>query len=202
MDRVMERLKHLVLPVFVLLSALGLHLVTVREGYFSAWQSPEVVANDIGRVEERLSRQEISLIDFFERLPEQREQLTAGANPFRNHWVEPEPEEEEEPEPEEEEEPEPEEEEPEEEPEPPPPPRRVEVRYVGFVRGSAGESQAYLSKDGAILIGSAGMSVVDDWRVTEFDAYRLLMEDDSGDTFEVEFNRSRTLEIPVEREDG
>lgn len=200
-----EYLKNLLFPVLLLLVAGGLTVAVVWNGALVSPAPQRPVTNDFESVERQLSPQEENLIEFFQRIPEEGERLIAGRNPFYVEPPEPEPE----PEPEgneengaEDESGEELDEEPEEEPEPPPPPRRVEIRYLGYLRGSEGASQAYLVRDGTTLIGAEGMTVVDDWRVNEFDAHRLVMVDDTGEGFEVEFGRSRILEIPVEPEDG
>ncbi len=192
-----DQLKSLILPA-LFLGAVGLLTALVLWG--SVVTRPVVYepgAERHSRVDERLSRQERSLIDYFDSLPVEAGRLRAARNPFFVEFAEPE----EEPEEEEPEEAEEEEEEEEEEPAPPPPPRRIEIRYSGFLRGSQGGLQAYLVKDGSILVGGEGMEVVDDWRIEEFDSERLVLVDSTGDSFEVGFNQRRVLEIPVEPED-
>ncbi len=196
-----DQLKSLVLPILLLGGAVFLAGIVVWDGILSRPVLSVEENDNAGGVDERLTRQERSLLDYFVALSEETGRLTRGRNPFYTEFVEPEEEEEEEEieeEPEEEEEAE---EEEEEEPEPPPPPRRIEIRYTGFLRSSQGGLQAYVVRDETTLIGGEGMTVVDDWRIESFDSDRLILADETGETFEVEFNQRRVLEIPVESED-
>ncbi len=193
-----EQWQNLVFPVLFLGAAGLLTVLVLWAGVAVRQAPPEPDPERFSRVEERLSRQELLLIEYFDVLPAEAGRLMLERNPFFARYDEEEEEEEpEEEEPEEEPEKEPEEE---EEPDPPPPPRRIEIRYSGFLRGSGGGLQAYVVLDGAVVVGGEGTAVVDDWRIEAFDSNTLTLVDGSGETFEVTFNQSRVLEIPVEPE--
>lgn len=119
---------------------------------------------------------------------------TGKANPFfTEHYLPPEPKPE----------PEPEEEEEDEEPEPPPEPETREVRltYVGYLRSSEGELQAYVRVDDQWTRGPLGAILAENWRLESLEAQSIrLLNLQTEEAVEVGFAETKTVEIPIEKE--
>jgi hypothetical protein len=79
----------------------------------------------------------------------------------------------------------------------PPTTRKVELTYLGFLRGSVGPLQAFVQVGETNFIGPVGSQVLADLRVVEIAPEALLLRNSAAQTNRLEFNRRQSIEIPV-----
>lgn len=85
-------------------------------------------------------------------------------------------------------------------PPPPPPPstREVVLRYQGFFETTEGVRKAYLHREDALIVLTAGDPVIDQWKVARIDPRALILTGPEGEELLLDFNREKKIEVAIE----